>query len=102
MIDKGTLRPLLLLGELEVSQRLLGSGETTVNTCLPDFSLAGAEGPSQSSGSPWVMSSLGYDSQAFFKIRFGDKPFLLPKGCACQQKLTRASFSEANCEHSPP
>ena len=47
-----------------------------VNGCLPDF-CAGAEGPSQSPRSPWVMSSLGYDSQAF-KIRFGHGPFLLP------------------------
>lgn len=34
------------------------------------------------------------------KLDFGAS--LLPKGCACQQKLTRASFSEADCEHSPP
>lgn len=90
MIDKGTLRPLLGLGELEVSERLLGSGENAVNTCLPDFSLAGAEGPSQSPGNPWVISSLGYDSQAFFKIRFWGKP--TPKRVCLPAKAHQGQF----------
>lgn len=71
-----------------------------VNVCLPNF-CAGAEGPSQSPCSPWVMSSLGYDSQTF-KIRFGQGPFLLLKGRVFQQKLTRPNLSEADCQCSPP
>lgn len=95
LVSKDSGRPLEGPSEPEISEsRSWAQGRPGLRLCtFTTFPRAGA-----GRGLRWlaikslVMSGLGYDSWAFFKIRFGDGPCPSPKRMCLPAKTRQAQF----------